>query len=190
MNEYLIAAWLILFPFAADELPDDTALKPYMPLVVELAVSWELMDLHHDYWTAIPYDSPYAPNFQIALTTIRGRYQELKDAPHLSDAQRLPDVTAMIEWLTFNKEFQRYVDTQVVFYVPNDPRYEFWKTTASENRALYQIWDALIDGSNGHCGVHTRRMALKKARQLLGPETYEGGHWPPNVPTHRFQAVP
>jgi hypothetical protein len=56
-----------------------------------------------------------------------------------------------------------------------------------ETDDLYRVWDAIRDARCESFYITTRRMALKRLRDLIGPEAYYAGHLPPYVPTWRFQ---
>ncbi len=58
-----------------------------------------------------------------------------------------------------------------------------------ETKRLYRVWDAVRDSKCEFYYVTVRRQALRKLRDLVGPEAYEAGDLPPHVPVWRFQAM-
>jgi len=146
-----------------------------------VAIRWEILDPREArYVLARPED------FQNDLNLLRRRYKELSDAPLLADNQRFPDRGAVNEMLAFNRAYRRHLDGRQPM---ETDRATPLQAALRETDKLYQVWDSVRDARCDFYYVTVRRQALKKLRDLLGPDDYYAGKLPPYVPLWRFQEI-
>ncbi len=147
----------------------------------EVCVRWEILDPREvRYILARPED------FLADLNLLRRRYEDLVDAPPLSDGLRFPDRDTVNEFLAFNRAYRQHLSNRQPLELAH-----WWELRAAiqETDQLYQIWDTVRDARCDYYYVTVRRQALKKLRQLLGPDAYYRGQLPPHVPLWRFQEI-
>lgn len=146
-----------------------------------LAVQWEILDPREvRYVLARPED------FSSDLNLLRRRYQELSEAPPVSDSLRFPERTTINELLAINRSYRQHIDGRQ----PGEPS-RWWelRSVLQETDNLYHIWDTARDARCEYYYVTVRRQALQRLRELLGPQAYYQGNLPPHVPMWRFQEV-
>ncbi len=113
---------------------------------------------------------------------IKERYQQLADAPPVSDALRFPCRTVVLEYLDLNRKYRNYLE-----------RLQWTESVGAaleETERLHKLWELVWFASTDTSYVCTRREALQALRQQLGDEAYYAGRLPTPVPLHRFQQVP
>jgi hypothetical protein len=71
----------------------------------------------------------------------------------------------------------------------NHDRWRLVEVTVGETDRLYEIWNAARDAGTTYYYVTVRREALRKLRDLLGPDYYRMT-FPSPVPTWRFDNEP
>jgi hypothetical protein len=140
------------------------------------AVEWEILDPREDRLLRLE-------DFPADLAALRRRYQELKNAPPLADAQRFPDRNRVADLLRFNRAYRRGLDARQV--VDRD-RADFLKEAVREADELYRVWDLVREASCDIYYIPVRRAALKRLREALGEAAYHAGDLPPHVPLWRF----
>src|SRR5947209_19765408 len=92
----LAAALLTTPPEGPDPPPDPQDWPALQQAIQSLAVEWEILDPREArYVMARPED------WENDIALLRRRYQELKDAPRLCEAQRFPDKTTVSDLLAF-----------------------------------------------------------------------------------------
>ncbi len=180
--QYLMAAALLTQPAESPQPPPGPEYFAILkgPLQ-QLAVQWEILDPREvRYVLARPED------FTSDLNLLRRRYQELNDAPPLSDSHRFPDRTAINELLAVNRTFRQNIDVRQ----PGEPS-RWWElhSVLQETDNLYHVWDTVRDARCEYYYVTVRRQALQRLRDLLGPQAYYQGNLPPHVPMWRFQEI-
>jgi hypothetical protein len=147
----------------------------------ELAVELEILDPRE-----VRYVLTRPEDFETDLNLLRRRYHELADAPRLSDGGRFPDRNSVNEYLAFNRAYRRYLDARQP--LEPDRTWQF-REALRETDWLYQVWDAVRDARCEFYYVTVRRQALKRLRDLVGPDAYYNGELPPYVPVWRFQDI-
>jgi hypothetical protein len=173
---------LLTTPPDVPEPPIDAGDWPAVQEAVQaLAVEWEILDPREvRYVLARPED------FENDLNLLRRRYQELKDAPKLTDSQRFPDRNTVNELLAFNRAYRRFLDGRQPL---EQDRSTTLRAALKETDLLYQVWDSVRDARCEYYYITVRRQALKRLRQMVGPDAYDAAELPPYVPLWRFQDV-
>lgn len=113
---------------------------------------------------------------------IKERWQQLADAPPVSDALRFPSRTVVLEYLDLNRKYRNYLE-----------RLQWTESVGAaleETERLHKLWELVWFASTDTSYVCTRREALQALRQQLGDEAYYAARLPTPVPLHRFQQVP
>jgi hypothetical protein len=125
-------------------------------------------------------------DFRADLAMLRRRFQDLADAPPLLDSQRFPDRVTINDYLAFNRAYRQHIDVRQPAELS---RWWELREALQETDHLYQVWDTARDARCDYYFVTVRRQALKKLRELIGPEAYYGGQMPPYVPLDRFRSI-
>ncbi len=146
-----------------------------------VAVDWELMDKREAQYLLIRPEE-----YMADLAELRRRYDDLSDAPPASDAFRFPPKEQINVQLDFNRAYWKQMDTRRAMDVA---RADDMRVILDETERLYQIWDTVKDARCQCYYVPFRRRALKKLRDLVGPDAYYSGKLPPPVPIWRFQKI-
>jgi hypothetical protein len=143
-----------------------------------LAIEWEILDPRE-----VRYVLTRKDDFEADLNLLRKRYQELKDVPRIADGQRFPDRANVNELLTYNRTLRKHFETRQL--IETDRASDF-RQAIHETDRLYQVWDSVRDARCEFYYITVRRQALKKLRDLVGPESYYNGTLPPHVPLWRL----
>jgi hypothetical protein len=177
----LAAALLTTPPDVPDPPPDADEWPAVQEAVQTLAVQWEILDPRE-----VRYVMARVEDGENDLALLRRRYQELKDAPKLCDAQRFPDRGTVNELLAFNRAYRRHLDSRQAL---EQDRSQCLRTALKETDNLYQVWDSVRDARCEYYYITVRRQALKRLRQMIGDESYDTAELPPYVPLWRFQEM-
>jgi hypothetical protein len=177
----LAAALLTTPPDVPDPPPAADDWPALQEAVQSLAVEWEILDPRE-----VRYVMARAEDWDNDLALLRRRYQELKDAPKLSDAQRFPDRGTVNDLLAFNRAYRRHLDSRQSL---EQDRCQGLRTALKETDWLYQVWDSVRDARCEYYYITVRRQALKRLKQMVGPEAYDTADLPPYVPLWRFQEM-
>jgi hypothetical protein len=180
--DYLLAVALLTGPSDITEAtvcPDTFA--SVSPTLQSLAIQWEILDPRE-----VRYVLTRPEDFVSDLKLLRRRYQELADAPPLTDSYRFPDRASVSELLAFNRSYRQQLDSrQSVELV----RWWELREAVQEVDRLYAIWDTVRDARCDYYYVTVRRQALKRLKDTLGQEAYYRGDLPPHIPLWRFQRI-
>jgi hypothetical protein len=177
----LAAALLTTPPDVPDPPPDADEWPAVQEAVQNLAVEWEILDPRE-----VRYVMARVEDWENDIGLLRRRYQELKDAPKLCDAQRFPDRGTVNELLAFNRAYRRHLDSRQSL---EQDRSQCLRTALKETDYLYQVWDSVRDARCEYYYITVRRQALKRLRQMIGDESYDTAELPPYVPLWRFQEM-
>ena len=105
---YALAAALLTTPPEVPDPPPDAEDWPAIQEAIQsLAVEWEILDPRE-----VRYVMARVEDWDNDIALLRRRYQELKDAPKLCDAQRFPDRNTVNELLAFNRAYRRHLDSR------------------------------------------------------------------------------
>lgn len=175
----LAVALLTAPPETVDPVQTPEAYAGIRPVMQRLALQWEILDPQE-----LPYLLVRPEDFFSDLNLLRRRYEELADAPPLSDAQRFPAIETITEYLTRNRAFKQTLEIR-----SSCDLHKSWeaRATIQETDHLYQIWDSVRDARCEYFYISVRRQALKRVRDTVGPATYYAGKLPPAVPLWRFE---
>src|SRR5262249_54424539 len=176
----LLAATLLTSPLDAPEpLPHPDDWPALREALQTLAVESEILDPRETRHMFAPHE-----DFPENLMEARKRYQELRDAPRLSDCNRFPDRGTVNDLLAFNRAYRRHLDARQP--LEQDRSFEL-QTALKETDYLYGVWDCVRDARCDYYYVAVRRRALKKLRTTLGTDDYYSAKLPPFVPLWRFE---
>ncbi len=182
-TDLLFAAMLLSAPLGTHELAPSVERWPIVrDAILHTAVEWQILDRRETrYVLAKPDD------FQEDLDFLRKRRADLAEAPKVIDATRLPDRAVINDCIRFNRSFRKNLELRMAW---EPDRADFILEVINETERLYKIWDAIRDAKSDLHYVTTRRIALLKLRDLIGPAAYECGPTPPFVPDWRFARLP
>lgn len=173
------ASLIVVCPGTPIPEVDRTEWPTVQAAVWTIAINWELMDPRE---TNFLFNRP--DDMLNDLDILRKRHQDLKGAPLVGDSKRFPDRAAVNEMITFNRALRSHINGRQ--HLETD-RSETYRTMLRETDDLYKVWDAIRDARCDSFYTTTRRMALKRLRDMIGAEAYYSGNLPPYVPTWRFQ---
>ena len=182
-SDLLFAALLLSAPVGTHETPPTPERWPIIrDALHQTAVQWEILD---------PRETRYVltkpEDFQGDLDFLRKRRVDLAEAPRIVDAQHLPDRNTINDCIRFNRAFRKNMELRSAW---ESDRADFIRQVINENERLYQVWDAIRDARSDLHYVTTRRFALLKLRDLIGPEAFASGINQPYVPDWRFSRLP
>jgi hypothetical protein len=178
--DYLLAVALLTAPVDGSE-PTPDVYASLSPTIQAVAIQWEILDPRE-----VRYVLTRSEDFASDLKLLRRRYQELANAPPVSDCQRFPDRATISDLLTFNRAYRQHLDSRLSVELV---RWWELREAVQEADRLYQVWDTVRDARCDYYYVTVRRQALKRLRDTIGPEAYYGGNLPPHVPLWRFQRI-
>lgn len=168
---YTIIAVVAITGPASDELP---ACPLYSLQAV--AVSLELLDPRELQWYFVLADCLASD-----ISSIRQRWEELRDCPPLCDAVRLPSEEACRAMRDWNLEYEAWLKERQRFH----QREECIADTLEECHELYRVWDWAWDAQRDYY-VYWRRVCLARIRDAIGPNLYYAGCLPAPVPVWRY----
>jgi hypothetical protein len=184
-TEALILALILLTGDGPATPQDPSLLHKNLPAVrqavVGLALDWEILDSRE---APGMLTSPESAGRDLEM--LRRRYRDLRDAPSAADAYRFPGRAMINEYLAFNRAYKTFVESREPMEVGD--RTDI-RGAAQEADELYDIWNTLKEARTEYYYITVRRAALKRLRDLLGEDAYQGAILPPHVPIWRFQEV-
>lgn len=125
-------------------------------------------------------------DFEREVHELRRRHEICRDAPPLADSYRFPDRAFVSELLSFNRSYRQHLDACLT---AETVRWWEMHEAIQETDRLYHVWDTVRDTRCEYYYVSARREALKRLRDMVGPEAYYSGCLPPHVPVWRFQRI-
>jgi hypothetical protein len=182
-SDLLFAAMLLTAPLGTHEVPPSPERWPVVrDALYQTAIEWEILDSREK-----RYVLTKSEDFQDDLDFLRKRRCELAEAPRVIASQRLPDRNSINDCIRFNRSFRKNMELRLAW---ESDRADFIREVINENERLYKIWDAIRDAKSDMHYVTTRRLALLKLRDLIGPDAFESGDALPYVPDWRFTRLP
>jgi hypothetical protein len=182
-SDLLFAVMLLSAPIGTPERPPTPDRWPAVQAALhQTAVDWEILDPRETRYVLAKLE-----DFQEDLDFLRKRKAELAEAPNLIDCYRLPDRQVINDAIRFNRSFGKQLELKLLWEAD---RAGLIREVINENERLYRIWDAMRDAKSELHYVTTRRVALLRLRDQLGPDTYQKGDLPPHVPDWRFARLP
>ena len=182
-SDLLLAMMLLSAPIGTPERAPTPERWPAVQAAIhQTAVEWEILD---------PRESRYVlgklEDFQEDLDFLRKRRVEMEEAPKVIDATQLPDREMINDAIRFNRAFRKQLETRMVWQAD---RAVLIREVIDENERLYRIWDAMRDAKSDLHYITTRRIALLRLRDQIGPDAFDRGEYPPFVPDWRFTRLP
>jgi hypothetical protein len=181
-SDLMLAALLLTAPVGAPEQTPPQERWPAMQGAIhQIAIDWEILD---------PRETRYVlgkpEDFQEDLNFLRKRRIDFEDVPKVSESDRLPTKQAVNDNIRFNRAYRKNLETRLTW---EPDRANLINEAIQETEKLYKIWDAMRDAKCDYHYVTVRRLALKRLKDLIGPEVYLTGESPPYVPDWRFAAM-
>jgi len=178
-SDLLFAAMLLSAPMGTPEPPPTPERWPIVrDALHQTAVEWEILDARETRYVLTKRE-----DFQDDLDFLRKRRADLAEAPRIVEAGLLPDRDTINDYIRFNRAFRKNMELRLAW---ESDRAAFIREVIDENERLYKIWDAIRDGKSDMHYVTTRRFALLKLRDMIGPEAFAQGAAMPYVPDWRF----
>lgn len=182
-SDLLFAAMLLSAPIGTPEVKPTAERWPIVrDAIHHMAVEWEIMDPRETRYVLTKVE-----DYQDDLDFLRKRRMDLAEAPRIADANALPDRETINDHIRFNRAFRKNMELRMAW---ESDRADFIRAVIDENEMLYKIWDAIRDGKSDMHYVTTRRHALLKLRDLVGPDAFVKGTDMPFVPDWRFTRLP
>jgi hypothetical protein len=182
-SDVLFAVMLLSAPIGTPEQSPTAERWPAIQAALHhTAIEWEILDPRETRYVLAKHE-----DFQGDLDFLRKRKAELAEAPKVIDSARLPDRAMINDAIRFNRSFRKHLETRLAW---ESDRAVLIGEVINENERLYRMWDAIRDAKSDLTYITTRRLALLRLRDMLGPETYEKGETPPYVPDWRFARLP
>lgn len=176
--DFFVAFLLLTTPPGVTEAPPpDDRWAEVRDGVRDLAIKWELLDPRETHYLLARREE-----FSVDMNLLRRRYQELKDAPRLADADRLPPKSLAEDVVKANRAFRSVINDRRAFELD---RAEMLNAVLYETDQLYRVWDAVRDARCDFYYVTARRQALRKLRDVLGADAYTAVQLPPATPVWR-----
>src|SRR5262245_47079798 len=167
-SDLLFAAMLLSAPMGTPEAaPTPERWPAVRDALHQTAVDWEILDSRERRYVLTKRE-----DFQDDLDFLRKRRAELAEAPRVGEAERLPDRLAINDGIRFNRSFRKNMEIRSAW---ESDRADFIREVINENERLYKIWDAIRDAKSDLHYVTTRRIALLKLRDMIGPDAFASG---------------
>jgi hypothetical protein len=125
-------------------------------------------------------------SWESEVVYVRRHYHELRGAPPLADARRLPPAERIREGLAFCRACRCRLEQQA--RAAPSWRWAWYEETLGEVRWAEHVYETMLYATSSSCWAGQRR-ALQHLRALLGEEAYADAAWPPPVPLHRFRPI-
>jgi hypothetical protein len=146
-----------------------TKLEAFRQDIQTTAIFCELLDVREQ-----KYMFAKVADFEFDLNTVRARWRDLYDAPHLHESYLLPERVIAGELVQLNRMQKSHCE-QVRGLYPHDLRL-MKRIEYLEER--YRVWDYVRDARCEFYYVHIRRQALKKLLLVVGEEAFSRGELP------------
>ena len=153
-----------------------------LPALQHVALALELLDPRECRYT---FASVEGNSLAADLLTVRKRWAELRDAPPVCDAVRLPDSETILAAKRVNREYRAWLEARQQLL----PSEEWIAEAIGECDALYQAWDLASDARTDWYYLAVKRKALLQLRERIGPWDYYRAAMPPPVPIWRFRRM-
>jgi hypothetical protein len=168
-------------PGAVEPMLGPQSFRLLRPALHATALYLEILDPRE-----VRYILARSEDFPSDLYLLRRRYEDLCDAPALSDGRRFVEPETANQWLEFNRSYRQNLCLRQPVELA---RSVALRMAMRETDELYHIWDTVRDARCDFYYVTVRRQALKQLRELIGIEAYYFGRLPPPVPLWRFQEI-
>ena len=177
--DLIVAAALLSAPVGTPELPPAPDAWPALRDALHAtALRLEILDERETRYVLTRLD-----DFETDLDLLRRRHADLRDAPALAEADRLPAREAVNQLIQFNRTYRQHLEARQAWEAD---RADVIGVALTETDRLYRVWDAVRDARCEFYYVTVRRQALKRLRESLGDAAYATTDLPPHVPAWRF----
>jgi hypothetical protein len=181
-SDLILATMLLSAPVGTPEqVPPPDRWQVMQASVHQVAIDWEILDGRETRYVLAKRE-----DFQEDLDFLRKRRNDLDDAPKVGESDRLPSRQAVNDNIRFNRAYRKNLETRLLW---ESDRANVISEAIRETEKLYKMWDAMRDAKCEFHYVTVRRLALKKLKEMVGPEIYLTGEVPPYVPDWRFIAI-
>jgi hypothetical protein len=170
--DYALAVLLLTTPLDPGELGPH--LEVVKPTFLRLAVEAEILDRREEsYFEGLSRD-PVGD-----VRALRQRYEQLRSAPALAEAERFPERPLIEDMLAFNRAYRKHL----ALGMPVNSRHaDEIRQAIHEVDQCYQVWSLLRDARCKFYYVTVRRQSLQQVSDLIGAEAFCRGQLPPHVP--------
>jgi hypothetical protein len=143
-----------------------------------LALRWEVLD---------PRESGHllarADDFKDDLRTLQERFEELRTAPPLCEADRFPGRELVSDMMAFNRTYHETIAKRLEL---DRIHAEELRQALHETDQLHRVWNTVHEINCPYYYVTYRRQALRQLRDLIGEQAFYTGNLPPHVPLWRI----
>jgi hypothetical protein len=154
------------------------AFRQFAPAVRALAIRWEILDQREANYLLVDPE-----RFEADIKALRVQYRQLRGAPPVAEADRLPSRDLINDLLAFNRTYRQDLGARLEVDALHG---EDLRMAVAESEHLYRIWEAARDAKDACYYVNVRRLALQQLRELIGDRAYYTGQLPPHVPIWRM----
>lgn len=179
-SDLILAAMLLCAPVGTPEpVPSADRWPALQAALHQTAIGWEILDARETRYVLSKVE-----DFQEDLDFLRKRKLDYEDSPRVGESDRLPSRQLMNDNIRFNRAYRKNLEMRMVW---EPDRAEPLGEAIRETERLYKIWDAMRDSKCEYHYVTVRRTALKRLKELLGPDEFAFGELPPFVPAWGFE---
>ncbi|HYH66152.1 MAG TPA: hypothetical protein VD866_15775, partial [Urbifossiella sp.] len=136
--DLMVAAALLTAPAGTPELPPPPDRWPAVQQALHTtALRLEILDERETRYVLSRLD-----DFECDLDLLRRRYADLRDAPRLADADRLPVRDVVAQLIQFNRTYRQHLELRQAWEAD---RADVIGVAVAETDRLYKVWDAVRD---------------------------------------------
>ena len=178
-SDLIMAIMLLSAPVGTTEQAPRAERWPLVQAAIhKVAIDWEILDPRETRYVLVKPE-----DFQEDVDFLRKRRLDLEDAPNVNESDRLPSRQLVNDCIRFNRAYRKNLETRLLW---ESDRANVIEEAIRETEKLYKVWDSIRDAKCEFHYITVRRLALKKLKDVLGPELYSTGDMPPYVPEWRF----
>ena len=181
-SDLILAIMLLSAPVGTPEqVPPPDRWLVVQGAIQQVAMDWEILDVRET-----RYVLAKSEDFQDDIDFLRKRRVDLAEAPKVNESDRLPPRQAVNDNIRFNRAYRKNLENRLIW---EPDRAGVIGDAIDETERLYKMWDAIRDAKCDYHYITVRRLALKKLKEMLGPDAYSTGELPLFVPEWRFTAM-
>ena len=125
-------------------------------------------------------------DFKDDLRGLQERYQDLSNAPPLSEAERFPGRELVSDLMAFNRAYHENLTKRLEM---DRVHAEELRSALLETDQLHRVWNTVHEVNCPYYYTTYRRQALRQLRDLMGDEAFYTGTLPPHLPLWRIPVV-
>lgn len=130
------------------------------------------------------YILAHPENFEADLGLLLNRWSSLYGIPKLLNLEQLPSQAYCELQRELADAYLSHINARRLVDIVNA---EFYSEAASQANRLLDIWTAARDAQSSWSYVPQRRHTLAHLKDLLGPEDFHAGRFPPAAPIWLFE---